>query len=694
MILLQNLKLPRGSSLLPFLYLFHIGAVSPEGATRGHVPSIEHRLLGGAIGADGFDLSLREVIPLRGGAAKRKPKTTAAKQTPASDLPPAATKNDPQAHTSGDGGPRIFASNPVAAKLLGELNGVTVMDPAQAFASSRMLNLEGAANATSYSVRPFEQKLAAKLPTGLKQFNTTAAHLAFLELIKKNKSATVVDCSPLGFLPDPGIAVTDGGLSSEKDIRSSIQASLHSALIEGCETFDVQQSRTVEKLFGEILTRTVAQIPGGRLEVKVMAHINLTENNNANPTKAIRTAADALLKRMKLSFLDVIVLHWPASFTESEIDLAWKAMESLYEDGLAHGIGFKGFPRDIIRFKTRRRRVRPVVFYLDPRYGSAVSGSDIWFIKSYVPSIQVVMRIPSTLEALPDPLPDLARILKVDSASDLVRAYLMSRDVAVFHPIQEIRNITELTWNTRVAGMNANEKDLALVGNIYGLPLRRRIYNAMARFLPFFASVSILYQSNPEALIASTYPTKIASSITTNLIRLTAPQSLLSAHQKATIALGLLFLSANVFDRALRVSGLLPRRLQTSLALTPTALLALLFSKDFINKTPSHILNLCSTLSTFCIVTLSKMCRKVPGYLPISNGLAQSSQMLKWSRTVLNQCMAKAGSIVENGRILCQTLTEAASERVTFAHTICNRVLLKLGRIFRPQLIMESHQPS
>lgn len=104
-----------------------------------------------------------------------------------------------------------------------------------------------------------------------------------------------------------------------------------------------------------------------------------------------------------------------------------------------------------------------MILYLHPNYGSAVSDADLSFVQTHIPYIQVLIKtrlphlltsffvcgqfglqIQATLKSLAAPLPELARVFNAKSPTDLVRAYLISRDVAVFHPIQG--SSTKFDW--------------------------------------------------------------------------------------------------------------------------------------------------------------------------------------------------------------------------------------------------------
>jgi diketogulonate reductase-like aldo/keto reductase len=79
--------------------------------------------------------------------------------------------------------------------------------------------------------------------------------------------------------------------------------------------------------------------------------------DNVTTYDETKRAFEASLKRLKLDYLDMYLIHWPsAGYNEK-----WRAMEDLYHDGLIKAIGVSNFEANHLEKLLTTARVVPVV---------------------------------------------------------------------------------------------------------------------------------------------------------------------------------------------------------------------------------------------------------------------------------------------------------------------------------------------
>eukprot|EP00466_Bigelowiella_natans_P014956 jgi/Bigna1/85097/estExt_fgenesh1_pg.C_20160 len=492
---------------------------------------------------------------LRGGMAKRRTKhsshgTSEQRKVQSQHKAPkaAVVEDKPEVERK----PKIWASDPRAAELLAGLHGNSVKE-------SSIVMMDG-------KKAPTMAELG--LPTGFKHENRTAQHLAFLNLLKNNKTKDFLVCDPmpLDVQPDPGILVSDAGIKNVSEMRTAIGWRLKSAFLEGCELYDISPIPAVESLFGDVYDVAKNAIPDGRDGIRVVTHIKLSGSSSllrkynnwvrdrGNVEQEITAQMKATLKRTHLSYVDVAVLHWPKTLNETEITKAWGIMEDLYRKNLARSIGIFGVPKDLARFLDHRP-IRPMLLALDSRYGF-VSEQELG--SQELKWTQVAVTLPVSKRRLPPPIPAIARDLMLESTMDLVRAASMGINVATFHPIQ---------------GMRAREEDLEQVVKAYGRPMRHRLFDAMARLLPLLATIALLQTKEFGTTIANIPLVESSRTFASKITRTVFPALCSSAKFQNQLAILTIFSGAFILDQILPQTRLLPRSLATAPALSSTTLL-------------------------------------------------------------------------------------------------------------------------
>ncbi len=88
--------------------------------------------------------------------------------------------------------------------------------------------------------------------------------------------------------------------------------------------------------------------------------------NTSRGYEAVRKACQTSLKKLKTDYLDMYLIHWPASmklypnWREINAD-TWRGMESLYEDGIVRNIGVCNFKIHHLEELKKSANIMPVI---------------------------------------------------------------------------------------------------------------------------------------------------------------------------------------------------------------------------------------------------------------------------------------------------------------------------------------------
>jgi methylglyoxal/glyoxal reductase len=80
-------------------------------------------------------------------------------------------------------------------------------------------------------------------------------------------------------------------------------------------------------------------------------------NNDQGYEETLR-AFDASLHKLGLEYVDLYMIHWPV---KSKIENTWKALEKIYESGLARAIGVSNFGIDQLKILLQSAKILPMV---------------------------------------------------------------------------------------------------------------------------------------------------------------------------------------------------------------------------------------------------------------------------------------------------------------------------------------------
>ena len=128
--------------------------------------------------------------------------------------------------------------------------------------------------------------------------------------------------------------------------------------------------------------RGIAESGINRSELWVTTKVWPTETGYDNTLRAF----DASLKRLGLDYLDLYLIHWPASparytdWRERNLD-TWRAFEKLYADGRVRAIGVSNFLQSHLQPLIDSCKVRPMVDQLEVHPGYTQS-DDVKYCQS------------------------------------------------------------------------------------------------------------------------------------------------------------------------------------------------------------------------------------------------------------------------------------------------------------------------
>eukprot|EP00762_Andalucia_godoyi_P001265 ANDGO_04955.mRNA.1 Aldose reductase A len=149
--------------------------------------------------------------------------------------------------------------------------------------------------------------------------------------------------------------------AEEGEVGRAVDAALRSGLyvhVDCAQIYDNQEEigETFHKLFEEGIVK--------RENVFVTSKLWLRD---LHPSK-VRAAAERILKELRLSFLDLLLIHWPIVHTsQGEVDPSvdlrdtWVEMEKLVDAGLVRSIGVSNFTIEKIEHIARGQRIQPAV---------------------------------------------------------------------------------------------------------------------------------------------------------------------------------------------------------------------------------------------------------------------------------------------------------------------------------------------
>ncbi|MBX8490865.1 aldo/keto reductase [Pseudomonas cichorii] len=159
------------------------------------------------------------------------------------------------------------------------------------------------------------------------------------------KQQLTIQLSDAQRIPQIGLGVWQ---ASDDEARAAVRV----AIEEGYCHVDTASIYGNEKGVGEGLRDSGAPREQVYLTTKVW--------NNAHGFDAATAALDASLKRLKVDYVDLLLIHWPVPSQNDYVD-TWRALIEAQRIGKAKSIGVSNFNRDHLQRLTEETGVAPVL---------------------------------------------------------------------------------------------------------------------------------------------------------------------------------------------------------------------------------------------------------------------------------------------------------------------------------------------
>ncbi|MBX8499198.1 aldo/keto reductase [Pseudomonas lijiangensis] len=159
------------------------------------------------------------------------------------------------------------------------------------------------------------------------------------------KQQLTIQLSDAQRIPQIGLGVWQ---ASDDEARAAVRV----AIEEGYCHVDTASIYGNEKGVGEGLRDSGAPREQVFLTTKVW--------NNAHGFDAATAALDASLKRLKVDYVDLLLIHWPVPSQNDYVD-TWRALIEAQRIGKAKSIGVSNFNRDHLQRLTEETGVAPVL---------------------------------------------------------------------------------------------------------------------------------------------------------------------------------------------------------------------------------------------------------------------------------------------------------------------------------------------
>ncbi|WP_312749606.1 aldo/keto reductase [Epilithonimonas hominis] len=138
----------------------------------------------------------------------------------------------------------------------------------------------------------------------------------------------------------------------------SVQKTVKAALEAGYRHIDTADIYGNEEEIGEAIEESGIERKDLYLTAKIW--------NSNRSAQGVKYSVEQSLKKLKTSYLDLLLIHWPANETQfenwKEINAeTWKAMEELYKSGVVKTIGVSNFMLPQIKALLETAEVIPAV---------------------------------------------------------------------------------------------------------------------------------------------------------------------------------------------------------------------------------------------------------------------------------------------------------------------------------------------
>ncbi len=161
-----------------------------------------------------------------------------------------------------------------------------------------------------------------------------------------------------------GYAMPVVGLGTARMRTTVVREAVRSALLEGYRHIDCAKVYGNEEYIGR---EVEACIKEGIIERK---DIFLTSKVWNDDHRFVESACRESLKRLRVSYLDLYLIHWPLAWAKGTIGCpdravtileTWRAMEKLVDKGLVRSIGVSNFGKSLLQELFVEARIKPAV---------------------------------------------------------------------------------------------------------------------------------------------------------------------------------------------------------------------------------------------------------------------------------------------------------------------------------------------
>lgn len=156
-----------------------------------------------------------------------------------------------------------------------------------------------------------------------------------------------------------GVEMPVVGLGTWKILdRNKVSFLINKAFEEGYRLFDTAAAYSNESSIGRVIDAMADRRRDVFLSDKVW--------NTYRGYDKVREACKRSLKKLKTDYMDLYLIHWPASvklydnWAEINAD-TWRGMESLYEDGAVRAIGVCNFEIHHLEELRKTARILPMI---------------------------------------------------------------------------------------------------------------------------------------------------------------------------------------------------------------------------------------------------------------------------------------------------------------------------------------------
>lgn len=256
-----------------------------------------------------------------------------------------------------------------------------------------------------------------------------------------------------------GVEMPMLGFGTFKIAGQECTNSVLAAIKAGYRLIDTAQAYNNEEFVGEAIA--TCGVP--REELFIETKVNFPSFENA------REVVESSLKKLRVEYLDLVLLHWPFG----NYYAAWRELEKLYEEGKIRAIGVSNFNPDRLIDLIHYNKVVPAVNQVETHLFCQRIKDHEWF-KKYNVCHQAYAPLGQGKQNVMFENPALVEIAKAHgkTPAQVALRFLLQNDVMIIpksvheERIQENADIFDFTLSeAENAELRKMDTGIALVGN-------------------------------------------------------------------------------------------------------------------------------------------------------------------------------------------------------------------------------------